>query len=278
MAASANPSGNQEGSHAATSFNGVAAPGGGGGNPSNGNSGAVPENSAPANALKHNPGLSSEWTAEEQSILDEGLSKYASESIIVRYAKIAMQLQDKTVRDVALRCRWMTKKESGKRRKEDHNLTRKSKDKKEKVVESSVKSSSHLAARPNVPPYALPMIAMDNDDGISYRDIGGTTGQLLEQNAQFFNQISANLANYQMLGGHQGLSSSIIIIQASSHVYVLQENINLFCQARDNILTILNDLNDMPSIMKQMPPLPVKINEELANSILPRTNHLMQQS
>ncbi|XP_019053511.1 PREDICTED: uncharacterized protein LOC104598244 isoform X3 [Nelumbo nucifera] len=255
MAASANPSGNQEGSHAATSFNGVAAPGGGGGNPSNGNSGAVPENSAPANALKHNPGLSSEWTAEEQSILDEGLSKYASESIIVRYAKIAMQLQDKTVRDVALRCRWMTKKESGKRRKEDHNLTRKSKDKKEKVVESSVKSSSHLAARPNVPPYALPMIAMDNDDGISYRDIGGTTGQLLEQNAQFFNQISANLANYQ-----------------------LQENINLFCQARDNILTILNDLNDMPSIMKQMPPLPVKINEELANSILPRTNHLMQQS
>ena len=34
--------------------------------------------------------------------------RYASESILVRYAKIAMKLKDKTVRDVALRCRWMT--------------------------------------------------------------------------------------------------------------------------------------------------------------------------
>ncbi|CAN0858010.1 hypothetical protein LINGRAHAP2_LOCUS7037 [Linum grandiflorum] len=55
--------------------------------------------------------------------------RYASESNIIRYAKIAMQLQSKTVRDVALRCRWMTKKEFSKRRKED-NLSRKSKDKK----------------------------------------------------------------------------------------------------------------------------------------------------
>jgi hypothetical protein len=40
-----------------------------------------------------------------------------------------MKMKDKTVRDVALRCRWMTKKENGKRRKEDHS-SRKSKDKK----------------------------------------------------------------------------------------------------------------------------------------------------
>jgi len=32
-------------------------------------------------------------------------------------------------------------------------------------------------------------------------------------------------------------------------------------------------LNDMPEVMKQMPPLPVKLNEELANSILPRPSH-----
>jgi hypothetical protein len=29
-------------------------------------------------------------------------------------------------------------------------------------------------------------------------------------------------------------------------------------------------MSDAPEIMKQMPPLPVKINEELVNSILPR--------
>uniref|UniRef100_A0A2P2J3C1 Myb-like domain-containing protein n=1 Tax=Rhizophora mucronata TaxID=61149 RepID=A0A2P2J3C1_RHIMU len=59
-------------------------------------------------ALKHNPGISTDWSPEEQAILDEGLAKYTMESSIIRYAKIAMQLQNKTVRDVALRCRWMT--------------------------------------------------------------------------------------------------------------------------------------------------------------------------
>ncbi|KAL6563543.1 hypothetical protein OROGR_002502 [Orobanche gracilis] len=52
---------------------------------------------------------------------------------------------------------------------------------------------------------------------------------------------------------------------------MIHENINLFCQARSNIHSILNDSSDMPEIMKQMPPLPVKLNDELANSILPRS-------
>ncbi|KAK9288219.1 hypothetical protein L1049_016668 [Liquidambar formosana] len=209
------PSGNHhEQSHAPSSFNGVAAAG----NHSNGNSGpaAAQENSGPAAAMKHNPGLSMDWTAEEQSILEDGLTKYASELNIIRYAKIAMQLQNKTVRDVALRCRWMTKKESSKRRKEDYNLMRKSKEKKEKASDPSAKPSQ-LAARPNVPSYAAPFIPMDNDDGISYKAIGGVTGQLLEQNGQVFNQISANFSAFQ-----------------------IPENVNLFCQARDNIFKILN--------------------------------------
>ncbi|OVA03046.1 Protein of unknown function DUF3755 [Macleaya cordata] len=260
MAASANPSGNQEGGgnnnnngHNNTSSNGVAS---GGGNPNNGNSVPAANNFFRSRVLKHNPapGLALTWTAEEQLIMEEGLIKYASETSVIQFANIAMELPDKTARDVALRHRWMTKKENGKRRKDDHTLTRKNKDRKEKVADPSTKSSSHLAARPNAPPYSVPMIPMDNDDGISFKAIGGATGQLLEQNAQVFNQISANFASYQY-----------------------QENINLFCQTRDNILTILNDLNDMPGIMKQMPPLPVKMNEELANSILPRTSLPMQQ-
>ncbi|XP_017974957.1 PREDICTED: uncharacterized protein LOC18602424 isoform X3 [Theobroma cacao] len=163
-----------------------------------------------------------------------------------------MQLQNKTVRDVALRCRWMTKKENSKRRKEEHNLARKSKDKKERVADPSTKPA-HFAARPNVPPYAPPMIPMDYDDGIPYKAIGGATGELLERNAQAFNQISANLAAFQ-----------------------IQENVGLLCQTRDNIFKIMNDLNDMPDIMKQMPPLPVKVNDELAGTILPPSTHMMQ--
>ncbi|CAN0858012.1 hypothetical protein LINGRAHAP2_LOCUS7037 [Linum grandiflorum] len=208
------------------------------GKPERSNSGAV---------LKHNPGISNDWTPEEQSILEDGLSKYASESNIIRYAKIAMQLQSKTVRDVALRCRWMTKKEFSKRRKED-NLSRKSKDKKEKLTDASTKPSSFVA-RPNGPAYANTVVPIDYDDGISCKAIGGLTGDLLEQNAQALSQITSNLSTMQ-----------------------IQENINLLFRTRDNILKIMNNLNDVPEVMKQMPPLPVKLNEELANAILPRTS------
>ncbi|KAH9793996.1 Histone H2A deubiquitinase (DUF3755) [Citrus sinensis] len=280
MAASANPVGNnnnQEGSSAAqkSTANGVSV------NSSNngGNSPAVIDTSQTASALRHNSGISTEWTPEEQSILEDLLAKYASDSAVNRYAKIAKQLKDKTVRDVALRCRWMT----------------------EKATDSSAKSSSHLAARPNGPSYAPPMIPMDTDDGISYRAIGGITGDILEQNAQMFNQISANFGTFQ-----------------------IRDNIDLLCKARENILSIMNEyvitsvlynffinesstlpwskifgvwlilqkclryvecccgefhgeasLNDMPEIMKQMPPLPVKVNDDLANSFLPRPSHQM---
>ncbi|KAL0744178.1 hypothetical protein Bca4012_085691 [Brassica carinata] len=255
MAASANPSGNnQEGSSAAaaaaqkvSSSSAAAATNGGGVNSVDNAGGTVDNNSQTISALRHNPGISTDWTHEEQSLLEDLLAKYASEATIVRYAKIAMKMKDKTVRDVALRCRWMTKKENGKRRKEDHS-SRKSKDKKEKTTDTSAKSSSHLNVHPNGPSYAPPpMMPLDTDDGISYKAIGGVSGDLLEQNAQMFNQVSSNFSAFQ-----------------------IHDNVNILCKARDNILAILNDLNDMPEVMKQMPALPVKLNEELANSILPR--------
>lgn len=36
-------------------------------------------------------------------------------------------------------------------------------------MDPSAKPSTHLPAQPNVPPYALPMLPMDIDDGISYK-------------------------------------------------------------------------------------------------------------
>ncbi|KAF3337870.1 hypothetical protein FCM35_KLT18457 [Carex littledalei] len=221
-------------------------PRGGSGNPSNGGGGVAGQ------GLKHDPGISLDWTPEEQSILEEGLNTHASEPKLIRYAKIAMRLQDKTVRDVAMRCRWMSKKESGKRRKDEHNLAKKSKDKKEKVSDSSTKPASSVVGRSNMPPYQLPVLPIDDDD-IPLKTIGGPTGDLLEHNAQALSQISSNITSMQ-----------------------IQENIKLFCKTRDNILAILKEMNDVPDIMKQMPPLPVKLDEELANSILPRNNASMQ--
>ncbi|XP_076889608.1 uncharacterized protein LOC143540428 [Bidens hawaiensis] len=61
-------------------------------------------------ALKHDAGLAVEWSVEEQNKLNEGLSRFADESSIMRYIKIDATLNDKTVRDVAMRCRWMARK------------------------------------------------------------------------------------------------------------------------------------------------------------------------
>ncbi|CAN8260133.1 unnamed protein product [Cochlearia groenlandica] len=255
MAASANPSDNNQESSSAVAeekrTNGVCATNS---VENGGNKATTVDNSQTIGALRHNPGISVDWTHEEQSLLEDFLSKYASEPTIVRYAKIAMKMKDKTVRDIALRCRWMTKKENGKRRKEDHSSSRKSKDKKEKTTtDSSAKSSSHLNVHPNAPSYAPPMMPIDADDGISFKAIGGVSGDLLEQNAHMFNQLSSNFSAFQ-----------------------IHDNVNILCKARDNIFAILNDLNDMPEVMKQMPPLPVKVNEELANSVLPRPPHRMK--
>ncbi|KAI3667858.1 hypothetical protein L6452_42928 [Arctium lappa] len=245
MAASANPCANSNNGTTTTTTT-----------VNNGGRSAVPENSGVGpsqRALKHSVDLSMQWTPDEQSLLEELLVKYVSDDRVVRYAKIAGKLQDKTARDVALRCRWMSKKEIGKRRKDDNNLSRKHKDKKEKVGDQQAKPSSHATHRANGLPYAQLSVFMESDDGISYKAIGGASGQLLEQNAQALDQISANFSAFKV-----------------------HENINLFCQTRNNILTILNDLNDMPQIMKQMPPLPVKLNDELANSILPQSSMTMK--
>ncbi|KAG8369462.1 hypothetical protein BUALT_Bualt14G0016200 [Buddleja alternifolia] len=196
-------------------------------------------------SFQHQPqSISMDWTPDEQAQLEQGLAQYASESNIIRYAKIAVQLKNKTVRDVALRCRWMTKKEISKRRKEDFN-SRKCKDRKDKVTDSLAKLS-RLAIQSGLP-HGPVMVPNSNDDIISYNDIGGITRQLLQQNAWAFKQISANLATHQ-----------------------IHENIGLLSQARENIFKILTNLNGMCPTLKKMPPLP-SVNEELANSILSPT-------
>lgn len=200
--------------------------------------------------LKHDSGLATDWSPEEQSILDDALTKHAAlTNPLIKYIKIAALLSEKTVRDVAFRIRYMTKKENGKRRKDEvQNGTKKSKDKKDKA-ETALKQmpATNIASRPHMPMYSPPP-AIDNDDGISNDAIGGTAGQLLEQNTQFIAQIRSNLANMK-----------------------LQENTDLLFRMRDNITTILNGMTNLPGILSHMPQLPVELNTELADSILPKS-------
>ncbi|XP_023730987.1 uncharacterized protein LOC111878715 [Lactuca sativa] len=196
--------------------------------------------------LLHNVLISTEWTSVEQSLLEELLVKYASDRRELCYRKISKELQDKTSRDVACRCQWMTKKEIGKRRKDEEGSSRKQNNRKEKTTDQQVKPSSHASNHANGLPSSSSSI--NNDDGINYKVIDGEIGKLLEQNAMALHQISVNFTTLK-----------------------LHENINLFRQVRNNIDKISNEVKDMPEVMKRMPPLPVKLNEELANSILYRT-------
>lgn len=81
-------------------------------------------------AKKHNLGIATDWTAVEQSVLEEVLSAFASESNIIWYAKIAMQLQSEMEWDAALQCRRMSRNKNRERRKDDHNLSGRNKDEK----------------------------------------------------------------------------------------------------------------------------------------------------
>ncbi|KAJ4842095.1 hypothetical protein Tsubulata_007940 [Turnera subulata] len=189
--------------------------------------------------------LAVEWSPEEQYKLEQGLHKYADEPSIMKYIKIAASLRDKTVRDVALRCRWMTRK---RRKAEENHFGRKLNNRKDKLVESSAKMNMSLAIPQSVALYPLMMHKVDQSEAMPLEGISGRATQLLEQNAQAFSQISANLSTFK-----------------------LQDNIELLYHARNNITAILNDMRDTPGIMSQMPPLPVSINEDLANTILPNT-------
>ncbi|ONK77365.1 uncharacterized protein A4U43_C02F5770 [Asparagus officinalis] len=112
----------------------------------------------------------------------------------------------------------------------------------ERVTDPLAKASSHLGRRP---PY-LPMLPLVNDDEISYKDIDPPMRKLLENNDQIFKKVHVNLSNLQV-----------------------QENIQLLCQARDNLNSVMIKVYATPEMAMQMPPFPAKINIELTNSILP---------
>uniref|UniRef100_A0A7C8ZBD1 Myb-like domain-containing protein n=1 Tax=Opuntia streptacantha TaxID=393608 RepID=A0A7C8ZBD1_OPUST len=213
-------------------------------------SGALLLNSVPG--LKHDAELAVEWTEEEQYKLEEGLVKFKDEPNIMRYIKIAATLRDKTVRDVALRCRWMMRK---RRKQEESYLGRKGNYRKDKFVEASSNTSLPSASLPSTAACSFPTNQMDHNQRVKCQVLSSKAKHLLEQNLQAFDQISNNLSSLK-----------------------LQDNINLFCRTRDNINNInalLNDMKQCSGKLNQMQELPITIDQNLASSVLPCTHPVM---
>ncbi|XP_047937544.1 uncharacterized protein LOC125185106 isoform X2 [Salvia hispanica] len=198
--------------------------------------------------FKHQKTISMNWTTEEHAFLVDYL---AQDSSVFDYANIAVLLKTKTVRDVALRCRWIArtgvthstlqKKGISKRWKDDLSV-RNSKERRENFIHSTVRPSR----------LSIQSGASQAAGNIPENDLAGATKQLLLENALALKQISKNHSTLQ-----------------------LRQNIGLLSQARENISKILTNLAEMGPAMKKMAELP-KLDEELANSILSSPNFPIQ--
>ncbi|TYH78517.1 hypothetical protein ES332_D04G232400v1 [Gossypium tomentosum] len=145
--------------------------------------------------FQHDMGFATEWSTEEQYILKDGLEKYKEEPNIMKYIKIAAVLPDKTVRDVALRCRWMQRK---RRKPEELNAGKKVNNRKDKQVESTLTMNMPTALPQNMAASPFMMHHLDQIKRKPSEGISGTTiMHLLKQNAQVLSQIASNLSLYK---------------------------------------------------------------------------------
>ncbi|KAJ4746974.1 histone H2A deubiquitinase (DUF3755) [Rhynchospora pubera] len=199
--------------------------------------------------LKYGSSISVEWSQQELAILRDGLARHGNEQSILKYIKIAARLPEKTVRDVAMRCQWMMRRDSAKRRKaEEYYTRRKMKDAKDLAVESTLWAMNYPE---NVasPSFVGNNTKYSNQFSCGESEIDCAMRQVLEENHQLLSQIASNIEKSQT-----------------------QSNIELFNRTHKNINIMLQSIIQMPGAMSNMPPLPVAPNEQLASYILPNVN------
>ncbi|XP_027188832.1 uncharacterized protein [Cicer arietinum] len=164
--------------------------------------------------LNHNPGISLDWTVQEQLALQKALVKFASsycgttlyakivKKIPTLFAKIAKKIPTKTIRDIVLRLKWMH----------------------ENVVHISMQSLDS-ADQPNILSIHPPEdVRMDNDDGISFKAIDDTTGVQSEKIQQALDLVESNLASLD-------------------NPNLKYDNMDLYLQIKNNFNEVLNDAN-----------------------------------
>uniref|UniRef100_A0ACD5WZ48 Uncharacterized protein n=1 Tax=Avena sativa TaxID=4498 RepID=A0ACD5WZ48_AVESA len=201
---------------------------------------------APPN-YKFVTGSPSDWTEYELAIFKEGLIRYAREPTIMKYIKIAAMLPTRTIRDVALRCRWTAGKETRRRKPDEFYAGKRTRDLKEKMVASTSQANFQMAPPNNLVPFSMSMHYPRQNSLVTNEApvVDNATQRLLEENIQLLSQISANIETFK-----------------------LGENMDLFLRTNNNIRTISKRMSETPGIMGQMRPLPEPVNEDHLNSVL----------
>lgn len=168
-----------------------------------------------------------------------------------RYLRIAANLTQKGARDVALRLKWMAACQAARKRQLSENDSSKQKQQQQFRRERG-QSIFNIQPKPSMPRngvYGSQLnSSLDDHGSTSVGVVSGPIAHLLEQNYAVLNQFKQNMAQYKV-----------------------NENTDLLVRFRDNILAILSQMNSMQGVMQQMPPLPVRMNIELATNFLPKT-------
>lgn len=202
--------------------------------------------------------VSLDWTEEEQRALEAGMQRYPPDrfDVVQRYVKIAAMLPRKSVRDVALRCRWTLNQQLLKKRKPGEPLVppagglggaKKPLGAAGGLLPPKAPALPPVPMMPGMAPAgAAAAAAAVPAEGPTQAVIAGPIAQLLESNFTILNEFRSNMADFKV-----------------------HENTQLLVQFRDNILAIINAMEAMGGVMAQMPQLPVRLNVDLANNFLP---------
>ncbi|KAK9805318.1 hypothetical protein WJX73_001608 [Symbiochloris irregularis] len=192
---------------------------------------------------------------DRDQLVDSALYRFPADKFqpLERYIRMAATLTKKSARDVAFRVRWMSISQAERKRTADNEGTKQ----RQQQQFRRERGQSIFNVQPNVPLPHLPMYShsatpvapgFDDHGSATVGAMGGPIAQLLEQNYAVLNQFKRNMAHCKV-----------------------SENTDLLARFRDNILSILAQMSAMPGVMQQMPPLPVRVNMELAQNFLPKS-------
>ncbi|CAH2058194.1 unnamed protein product [Thlaspi arvense] len=176
--------------------------------------------------MKHQTGIAMEWTSEEQEILEDGLASYSSEPSISRYEKIASKLERKTIRDVAMRYKWIYVKSSS-----------------PFPSSSSYEIIDMVVASNSAPHLLAPSPSLSEEDVITY--------ELLKQNEQFLSLISVNLTSSRLT------ENSTLFYKSRENINKLTEILNENApdpikhmpmpeEVNDDLLNLILTLSNLP--------------------------------
>ncbi|XP_057453149.1 uncharacterized protein LOC130745014 [Lotus japonicus] len=185
----------------------------------------------PPKNRNHNIVIMKHWNHVEQAILEAELLKHASKCKITRYAKAALLLHSKSIRDVAWRVRWM----------------------KEKCPQNLANKSSHFAPqRPNnVSVHAPTNVMMGNlDEAMSHKDVQAsalnsqpTTSEVLEQNGHTLSQVSPIGHELQWHPVQNAHTLSQVSPNGYEHQWLPLQNAHTLSQVSPNLPVVDNEVN-----------------------------------